>query len=94
MVKLEVELTDEQYEKVKQIEDQGITIGEGIDMLFDVVDKLHEDYAESENDKGILDASKKTKRLEKHYGEQEKTYELEVQDRKHKIKWAIEFFKY
>lgn len=93
MVKVEVELTDEQYDKVKQIEEQGITIGEGIDMLFDVVDKLHEDYAESEKDKGPLDATQKAKRLEKHYGETDKTYDVEVQDRKHKIKWAKEFFK-
>ena len=93
MVKIEVELTDEQYEKVKQIREQGISVGQGIDMLFDVVDKLHEDYAGQKEHNDPFDATNKTKILEKEYGNQEKTYDVVLQERRHKIKWAKDFFK-
>ena len=39
MSKMEIELTDEQMEKVKQLEAQNITVGQAIDMLFELKEK-------------------------------------------------------
>lgn len=41
-----------------------------------------------------LDIDEKQKILEKDYGEADKTYEMKVQDVKHRIKWTSDFFKF
>ncbi|WP_458454910.1 hypothetical protein [Methanobrevibacter sp.] len=39
-MKMEIELTDEQYEKVKILEDKGLSVGDSIDALFEVKESL------------------------------------------------------
>ena len=39
MTKMEFDLTDEQIEKVKKLEENGISVGEAIDLLFEVKDE-------------------------------------------------------
>ena len=39
MIKMEIELTDEQFDKVKHLESQNVSVGEAIDMLFEAKEK-------------------------------------------------------
>lgn len=39
-MKMEIELTDEQYEKVKILEEKGLSVGDSIDALFEVKESL------------------------------------------------------
>ena len=95
MSKMEIELTDEQMEKVKQLEAQNITVGQAIDMLFELKEKALPEIEKLEKS-GLLevDVDAKAENLDENYGDSEKTYEMEVQDIKHKIKWSKEFFKF
>ena len=95
MSKMEIELTDEQMEKVKQLEAQNITVGQAIDMLFELKEKALPEIEKLEKS-GLLevDVYAKAENLDENYGDSEKTYEMEVQDLKHKIKWSKEFFKF
>ncbi|MCI6994820.1 hypothetical protein [uncultured Methanobrevibacter sp.] len=95
MSKMEIELTDEQMEKVKQLEAQNITVGQAIDMLFELKEKALPEIEKLEKS-GLLevDVDAKAENLDENYGDSEKTYEMEVQDLKHKIKWSKEFFKF
>ncbi len=99
MIKMEIELTDEQLEKVKQLEAQDISVGQAIDMLFEVREKALIEIENIEKsglmDKVVdIDVDNKVENLEDNYGDSEKTYEMEVQDIKHKIKWGKDFFKF
>lgn len=40
LMKMEIELTDEQYEKVKILEEKGLSVGDSIDALFEVKESL------------------------------------------------------
>lgn len=99
MNKIEIELTDEQLEKVKQLEAQNISVGQAIDMLFEVKEKALFEIEKIEKS-GLIDkvsninVNNKTENLEENYGDSEKTYEMEVQDIKHRIKWSKDFFKF
>ncbi|WP_432645556.1 hypothetical protein [Methanobrevibacter sp.] len=99
MNKMEIELTDEQLEKVKKLEEQGINVGQAIDMLFEAKQEVLSQIEKIE-ESGLLDkvsnvdVDNKTENLEENYGDLEKTYEMEVQDIKHKLKWCKEFFKF
>ena len=99
MNKIEIELTDEQLEKVKQLEAQNISVGQAIDMLFEVKEKALFEIEKIEKS-GLIDkvsninVNNKTENLEENYGDSEKTYEMEVQDIKHRIKWGKDFFKF
>lgn len=95
MSKMEIELTDEQMEKVKQLEAQNITVGQAIDMLFELKEKALPEIEKLEKS-GLfeVDVDAKAENLDENYGDSEKTYEMEVQDLKHKIKWSKEFFKF
>ena len=95
MSKMEIELTDEQMEKVKQLEAQNITVGQAIDMLFELKEKALPEIEKLEKS-GLLevDVDAKAENLDENYGDSEKTSEMEVQDLKHKIKWSKEFFKF
>ena len=95
MSKMEIELTDEQMEKVKQLEAQNITVGQAIDMLFELKEKALPEIEKLEKS-GLLevDVDAKAENLDENYGDSEKTYEMEVQELKHKIKWSKEFFKF
>lgn len=95
MSKMEIELTDEQMEKVKQLGAQNITVGQAIDMLFELKEKALPEIEKLEKS-GLfeVDVDAKAENLDGNYGDSEKTYEMEVQDLKHKIKWSKEFFKF
>ncbi len=100
MAKMEIELTDEQLEKVELLKKQGIDVGEAIDLLFEVkegtlslVDNIDEDIKVLEKIMD-LDVDKKAEILDENYGDAEKTYEMRVQDTKHKISWVRDVFKF
>lgn len=102
MVKIEIELTPEQLEKVETLQKQDISVGEAIDLLFEVKDeassqinglddelKLFEKLYDSS-----LDVDKKTEILEENFGDSDKTYEMKVQNVKHKVSWFKDVFKF
>lgn len=102
MAKMEIELTDEQLEKVEILKENDIDVGQAIDMLFEVKDKLLSDMDSIEEDKGLMDKIKdntldiesKAENLDENYGEGELSPEMQVLEFKHKIKWAREYFKF
>ena len=102
MAKMEIELTEEQLEKVEILKENDIDVGQAIDMLFEVKDKLLSDMDSIEEDKGLMDKIKdntldiesKAENLDENYGEGELSPEMQVLEFKHKIKWAREYFKF
>lgn len=102
MPKIEIELTDEQQEKVNILKDEGISVGEAIDLLFEVKEEALAQMETVDDDLKILekikdmslDVENKTEVLEENYGDAEKTYEIRAQDIKHKIKWGRDVFKF
>ncbi|WP_407392964.1 hypothetical protein [Methanobrevibacter sp.] len=101
MVKMEIELTEEQLDKVKQLEKHDISVGQAIDMLFEAKEEtlaLVEDIETA----GILgkikdttlDVDDKAKVLDGNYGDSEESYEEKVRDIKHKVSWAKDIFKF
>lgn len=100
---MEIELTEEQLEKVKQLEAQNITVGDAIDKLFEMKEKALPEIAEINDEKiglfekvkeSVLDVDNKAEVLDENYGDGEKTYEMKIQEVKHKVSWAKNFFNY
>lgn len=103
MVKMEIDLTEKQAEKVEILKQNDIDVGQAIDMLFEIKDKAMSEIENiDEEEIGIFERVKdstfdigaKAANLEENYGDSEKTYEMKVQDVKHKISWAKDFFKF
>ena len=103
MSKMEIELTQEQEEKVKILMENGVTIGEAIDTLFELKEKtLPEIESIADEQLGLLDKIKETsldvdakaEALDENYGETDKTYELKAQEIKAKVSWANDIFKF
>lgn len=102
MAKMEIELTEEQLEKVNELEANDISVGQAIDMLFEMKEKALPEIESFDNEVGLLekvkenalDVDSKAENLDENYGEAEKTYEMKIQDVKHKISWANAFFKF
>ncbi|WP_296785145.1 hypothetical protein [uncultured Methanobrevibacter sp.] len=123
-MKMEIELTDEQAQKVEILKENGIEVGEAIEMFFDMrdvvsesgvlivekkIEEANKEKAELEQkiekvDKDLsylnkikdtsLDITQKKKIVEKEYGiNKTKTYDEEVMDTRHKVKWS-NFFKH
>ncbi len=138
-MKMEIELTESQAEKVEALKENGIEVGDAIDMFFqmrDVVskssdnildlsikkaeeekahleeEKVHLEKRISQIDDNIeffnklndesLDPREKLIMIEKEYGLEpvtkedahaSKSYDEELQDTKHKVKWS-KFFKF
>lgn len=121
---MEIELTDEQAQKVEILKENGIEVGEAIEMFFDMrdvvsesgvlivekkIEEANKEKAELEQkiekvDNDIsylnkikdnsLDITQKKKIVEKEYGiKNQKTYDEEVMDTRHKVKWS-NFFKH
>ncbi len=63
MVEKTIELTEEQLQKVEQLEAHGISVGKAIDMLYDVQDNLKE-YTNDYLDNKIADANAEKASLE------------------------------
>lgn len=100
MVKLEIELTDEQFEKLEILKGNDVDAGKAIDLLFAIQDealsqvevqKQEENLLDKISDSGF-DSKIKQELLKKNFGESE-TYDRKVQDAKHNVKWS-EFFNF
>ena len=103
MSKMEIELTPEQEDKVKLLKENGVTIGEAIDTLFELKEKtLPEIESIADEQIGLfgkikdtsLDVDGKAEVLDDNYGETDKTYELKAQEIKAKVSWAKDIFKF
>ena len=102
MNKMEIELTDDQLEKVKHLESKNISVGEAIDMLFEAKEKtfselesLDEEISLLEKVKdSTLDIDAKAENLEDNYGDVEKTYDQHVLEYKQRLSWAKDVFKF
>lgn len=98
MVKMEIELTDEQFEKVEILKSHDVDVGQAIDLLFGLQDEITEILKEEQGNDIIdkitdagFDSKIKQELLKKNYDE-EKTYDVQVQEHKHTLKWS-DFFK-
>ena len=99
---MEIELTDDQLEKVKHLESKNISVGEAIDMLFEAKEKtfselesLDEEISLLEKVKdSTLDVDAKAENLEDNYGDVEKTYDQHVLEYKQRLSWAKDVFKF
>lgn len=89
MNKMEIELNDEQLEKVKLLESHDISVGDAIDMLFEARDKASSiiDDIDENLAKNAADAENSDETQEP------KTYDEAVQNYKHHVSWAKDFFK-
>ena len=102
MTKMEFELTDEQIEKVQQLESNGISVGEAIDQLFEIRNEALSQIEEVEKSidfidelkNTAIDADKKIEMIEKRYEEAGTTPDMKIQEIKHKISWGKDFFKF
>ncbi len=102
MVKMEIELTDEQFEKVKYLESTDISVGEAIDMLFEIKEKALPELDAFDKEltafqkikEDVMDVETKAENLDENYGEQSVTYDVKIQEMKHKISWARDFFQF
>ena len=103
MAKIEIDLTEEQLEKVKELEEHNLNVGDAIDMLFEVKDKALFDIETFDEDKisffakvkgSRFDVDKKAQALDENYSEQEKDYTMQVKEIKGKISWAKDIFNF
>jgi uncharacterized protein YoaH (UPF0181 family) len=101
MTKMEFDLTDGQIEKVKKLEANGISLGEAIDLLFEIKEEAFHQMDNVDENLDIVskistsrDSDKKIELMEKTYGDSEKTAEMKIQEVKHKVKWGRDFFKF
>lgn len=100
---MEIELTEEQIEKVKHLQANDITVGDAIDKLFEMKEKAWPEISEIDEEQislfekvkeSTLDVDNKAENLDENYGDSDKSYEMKVQDIKHKVSWAKDFFNY
>lgn len=99
MVKMEIELTDEQFERVEILKSKGVDVGQAIDLLFGLQGEIISQVEEQKNEEILLekisdagfDAEIKQQLLKKNYQE-DKTPDRLIQDTKQKVKWS-KFFK-
>lgn len=101
MAKIEIELTDEQIEKLQSLSKDEIDFGKAIDDYFAAREQVSKRIDELESHPSFagkivdnaLDVENKAENLDENYGEGEETYEIKVNDVKHSISWAKDFFK-
>lgn len=99
MTKMEIELTDEQIEKIEILKDNGISVGQAIDLLFKVQNEIKTQVQENHPDEDILekiensafDVNIKAEIMEKADNKPE-TYDVAIEETRRKVKWS-EFFK-
>lgn len=100
MPKMEIELTDDQLKKVEILKSEDISVGDAIDLLFEVKDEVSNQIEEKKDDAAFIekinepgfDLENKVGNLKKNFDDTE-TYERTVQNAKHGIKWS-KFFKF
>ena len=96
---MEIELTDEQIEKIEILKDNGISVGQAIDLLFKVQNEIKTQVQENHPDEDILekiensdfDVNIKAEIIEKTEPKPE-TYDVAIEETRRKVKWS-EFFK-
>lgn len=100
MAKMEIELTDEQMEKVEILKSKNIDVGQAIDLLFEVQHQIIAQVEEQPYDEKLLekisdagfDSDIKQVLLKMNFDDDE-TYDKTVQIAKHNLKWS-KFFKF
>ena len=100
MTKMEIDLNDEQIEKIEILKTNGFTVGEAIDLLFNVQKEIKNQIEENDPNGDILDKIQnsnfdlniKAEILKKDSSSHE-TYDEAIQDVKYGIKWS-DFFKF
>lgn len=101
MPKMEIEFTPEQMEKIKILESKDISVGQAIELLFEVQEEALNQIAEQKHEEGFIDKIKNTsldyeikETLLKHhpYNEEDETYDMTVREAKTKINWS-DYFK-
>ena len=99
MTKIEIEVTDEQLEKIEILKDNGISVGQAINLLFKVQNEIKTQVQENHPDEDILekiensdfDVNIKAEIMEKADNKPE-TYDVAIEETRRKVKWS-EFFK-
>lgn len=101
MTKMEFDLTEGQIEKVKRLEENGINVGEAIDLLFEIKEEALHQMDEVDKNIDLItkiaesrNSDTKLEVLKKSYGDSEKTPEMKVQEVKQKVSWGRDFFKF
>ena len=100
MVKMEIELTEDQFEKVQILKSKDVDVGQAIDLLFGLQNEIISQIEEQKNEEHLIekiydtgfDGEIKQELLKKNHVKDE-TYDRTLQDTKHKIKW-FKFFKF
>ena len=95
MTSMEVEFTEEQLEKIEILKSKDISVGQAIDLLFEIQNEALAQIEDQKEEKNILgkikdntlDTKIKAELLNKGYSEQE-TYDKTVQEAKRRIKWS------
>lgn len=101
MAKIEIELNDEQIEKLKELESQDIDFGQLIDNFYEARQKVSDEIDKFEKDTSFVDKVKdssldiknKSENLDENFTYTE-TYEVQIKDARHKISWARDIFKF
>jgi uncharacterized protein YoaH (UPF0181 family) len=99
MTKIEIEVTDEQLEKIEILKDNGISVGQAINLLFKVQNEIKTQVEENHPDDDIMekiqntdfDVNIKAEIIEKTEPKPE-TYDVAIEETRRKVKWS-EFFK-
>ncbi len=100
MTKMDIEFSDEQIEKIEILKSNGFTVGEAIDLLFNIQKEIKSQIEENDPDGEILekiqysgfDIKIKAEIFEIE-GESHETYDEAIEEVKHRVKWS-EFFKF
>ncbi len=95
MPKMEFEFTPEQIEKIKILESKDISVGQAIELLFEVQEEALNQIAEQKHDEGFIEKIKSTsmdyeikETLLKSQYEEKETYDEAVFKAKTKINWS------
>ena len=103
MAKIEIDLTEEQLAKVKELEDHDLNVGDAIDMLFEIKDKALFDIETFDEEKiglmakvkgSMYDVDNKAEILDENFGDADKDYDMQVKEIKGKISWAKDIFNF
>lgn len=95
MPKMEIEFTPEQMEKIKILESKDISVGQAIELLFEVQEEALNQIVEQKQDDGFIEKIKSTsmdyeikETLLKSQYEEKETYDEAVFKAKTKINWS------
>ncbi len=101
MAKIEIELTDEQIEKLNELEkEHQVDLGQLIDNFYEARTMVSSEIENFEKNTSVaskvkensLDVENKAENLEDNFTYTE-TYEVKIKDARHKISWARDIFK-